>query len=96
MVNVFIKLFLKIFFSKEKNRLSPFCRDFASKEELKHELELFLSKTSKTSNKTTMVDHSDSEKESTNEEFIYGYVCDNTTKEEIYVEKIKIGCAKFR
>ena len=66
MVNVFIKLFLKIFFSKEKNRLSPFCRDFASKEELKNELELFFPNSSKTSNKTTIVDHSDSEQESIN------------------------------
>ena len=67
MVNVVIKPFLKGFGVEEGNWLSLFCRDFLSKKEIKHELELFFPKISKTSNKTTIVDHSESDQESINE-----------------------------
>ena len=52
-------------------------------------MELFFPKSSKTSNITTIVDHSDSDQESINEEFIDEDVCDNTTEEEISVERIQ-------
>ena len=61
MVNAVIKPLLKCFGDEEEKGLSIFCKDFASKEELKNELELFFPNSSKTSNKTTIVDHRDSE-----------------------------------
>ena len=67
MFDVVIKPFLKGFGVEEENWLSIFCRDFLSKKEIKHELELFFPKSSKTSNKTTIVDHSESDQESINE-----------------------------
>ena len=50
MVNGVMKPLLKRFGVEKENGLSPFCREFVSKEELKHELELFFPKISKTSN----------------------------------------------
>ena len=44
MFNALVKTLFKCFVVDEENGLSPFCRDFASKEELKNELELFFSK----------------------------------------------------
>ena len=41
MVNAVMKPFLKLFGVEEDNGLTLFCRDFASKEELNHGLELF-------------------------------------------------------
>ena len=43
----------------------------------------FFPNISKTSNKTTIVDHSGSDQESINEECIDQDVCDNTTEEKI-------------
>ena len=61
MINAVMKPFLKCFGFEEENVLSLFCRDFSSKEELKHQLGLFFPRSSKTSNKTTIVDHIDSD-----------------------------------
>ena len=66
MFNVVVKPFLKSFCVEEENGLSPFCRDFSSKEEIKHWLELLFPNNSKTSNKTTIVDYNDNDKESIN------------------------------
>ena len=52
-------------------------------------MELFLPKSSKTSNKKTIVDHSDSDQESINEECIDEDVFNNNTEEEISVERIQ-------
>ena len=49
----------------------------------------FFPNISKTSNKTTIVDHSGSDQESINEEWIDQDVCDNTTEEKIWVERIQ-------
>ena len=81
MVNAVMKNFLKRFGVEEENLLSPFFRDFASEEELKHKLEYIFPNISKKPNKTTIVDHSDSDQENINEECIYGDVCYNTTEE---------------
>ena len=66
-VNAVMKPFLKCFGVKEENGLSLFCRDFSSKEEPKHELELFFPKISKIYHKTTIVDHSDIDQQNINE-----------------------------
>ena len=47
MVNSVMMTLLKRLSLEEENGLLPFYREFASKEELKHELELFLTKSSK-------------------------------------------------
>ena len=63
-INIFnaaMKYFLKCFGVEEENGLSPFCRNFEPREELKHELELFFRKINKTSNKKTILDHSKSD-----------------------------------
>ena len=117
MVHTFTKTLLNIFGVEEEMYYNP-CRDFASKEKLKHELELFFPNSSKTSNKIIIFDHSDNDQESINEEFIddkcghpyqdpdYFYhsdndqesineefidedVRDNTTEEEVCVERIQ-------
>ena len=67
MVNSIMKHFLKHFGAEKEDGLSPFCRYFASKEEIKHELDSLFSNVSKTSNKTTIIDHSDSDQEIINE-----------------------------
>ena len=46
---------------------------------------LFFTKISKTPNKTTTIDHSDSGQESINEECIDEDVCDNTPEEDYIV-----------
>ena len=73
-----MKPFLKHFGVEGENGLSFFCGDFASKEELKHELEYF-SKEHLKSNKGKIFDHSDSDQEIINEEYIDEDVFDNTT-----------------
>ena len=88
MVHTFTKTLLNIFGVEEEMYYNP-CRDFASKEELKHELELFFPNSSKTSNKIIIFDHSDNDQESINEEFIDEDVRDNTTEEEVCVERIQ-------
>ena len=67
MVNVVIKPFLKHFGADKEDGLSPFWRYFASKDEINHELDLLFPDISKTSNKTTIIDHSDSDQEIINE-----------------------------
>ena len=47
MVIAVMKPFLKRFGVEEENGLSPLCRYFASKEKLKHELELFFQRSVK-------------------------------------------------
>ena len=49
-VNAAMKYFLKRFGVEEENGLSPFCRNFEPREEIKHKLELFFPNISKTSN----------------------------------------------
>ena len=88
MVNKVMNPLLKRFGVAKENGLSPFYGYFASKQELKHELELFFPESSKISNKKIIVDHSDSDQESKNKEFIYEDVCDNTTKEGISIERV--------
>ena len=61
MVNAVMKFLLKCIGVEEENELSPFRRDFLSKEELKHELELFFSKSIKKSNNNKIVHHSNSD-----------------------------------
>ena len=63
MFDVVIKPFLKRFGVEEENWLSIFCRYFLSKKEIKHELELFFSKSIKTSNNNKIVHHSNSDQE---------------------------------
>lgn len=73
MVNAAMTYFLRLFGIEEEYGLSPFCRDFNTKDELKKEVQCLFQTSKEASNETKYIENSSSESDITSAKCVENY-----------------------